>query len=131
MPDVRSWPTPAIVPPDRRAAAISSAIGVLHRLGDAAARQAVEIRQALEEKKEPDPKLIRLVETALLVAIMSPNLKDEDAGALEKKELPMTVSGVFRRPPALPTRQHIHRVYTEFGAAFSDASKRDALPNPP
>ena len=118
--------TAAGAPDDRRAAALDAAIGVLGRLGDSAARNAVEIRRELKSGQELDVRLIRSVESALLVGIMSPRLRDEGTRVTETKGLLASASGIFHLTSPLPTRQYVRRVYMDFGAAFSRRlSKRE------
>jgi hypothetical protein len=99
-----------------RLAAVHEAAGVLKALGDASAVSALEIRRSLQEEREPDGKLVRTVETALLVAIMSPKVRDEDDLLTNGRGLLGTASGLFRDPP--PTRQNVRRAYRAFEAAF-------------
>lgn len=104
-------------PPDRRLSVLSSAIAVLDSLGGAGTFEALEIRRAIESGKEPDQKLVRSVESALLVGVMSPKLSDEERS--EERGFLAAASGVFRRfTQPMPTRQHARRVYKEFGHAF-------------
>ncbi len=121
-------PRPAVsnVPMGRRAAAVTSAIGVLERLSDPAMRDAVEVFRALKAGEVPSPKMIRRIETALLVRNMSPKLRDEGVDANETRTLLEAATNMFRVNPPLPTRQYVQRVYREFEAAFS---KRQSKPD--
>jgi len=93
-------------------------MAVLESLGGTGTFEALEIRKAIESGKEPDRKLVRSVESALLVAAMSPKLSDEERP--EGKGFLAAASGVFRRvTKPLPTRQHARRVYKEFEHAFA------------
>jgi hypothetical protein len=96
---------------------LSSALAVLESLGGTGIFEAGEIRKAIECGKEPDRKLVRCVESALLVAVMSPKLPDEERS--EERGFLSTASGIFRRlTKHMPTRQHARRVYKEFGHSF-------------
>src|SRR5271169_4405346 len=104
-------------PVDRRLPVLSSAIAILDSLGGTGAFEALEIRKAVERGTEPDQKLVRSVESALLVAAMSPKLSQEEAP--KEGGFLAAASGVFRRlSKPMPTRQHVRRVYKEFGHAF-------------
>lgn len=97
---------------------LSSAIAVLDSLGGTGTIEALEIRKAIECGKEPDRKLVRSIESALLVAVMSPRLSEEEKS--EGRGFLSAASGAFRRlTNPLPTRQHARRVYKEFVHVFS------------
>jgi hypothetical protein len=113
-------------PTDRRTEAVTSAIGVLERLSDPAVRDAVEVFRALRAGEVPSSKMIRRIETALLVRNMSPKLRDEGVDANETRTLLEAATSMFRVNPPLPTRQYVQRVYREFEAAFS---KRPSKPD--
>jgi hypothetical protein len=105
-------------PADRRLPALASAIAVLDSLGGTGAFEALEIRKAIESGREPDRKLVRTVESALLVAAMSPRLPVEEPP--EERGFLAVASGVFRRlTKPMPTRQHARRAYKEFEHAFT------------
>jgi hypothetical protein len=105
-------------PADRRLSVLSSAIGVLESLGGTSTVEALEIRKAIECGKEPDRKLVRSVESAFLVALMSPKLSEEERP--EERGFLSVASGAFRRlTKPMPTRQHARRVYKEFEQAFA------------
>jgi len=105
-------------PADRRLSVLSSAIGVLESLGGTSTVEALEIRKAIECGKEPDRKLVRSVESAFLVALMSPKLSEEERP--EERGFLSVASGVFRRlTKPVPTRQHARRVYKEFEQEFT------------
>jgi hypothetical protein len=67
---------------DRCLPVLSSALAVLEALGGAGTLEAIEIRKAIECGKEPDPKLVRSVESALLVAVCLMILSFPSVGAL-------------------------------------------------
>jgi len=105
-------------PADRRLPVLISAIAVLESLGGAGTSEALEVRRAIEAGREPDRKLVRSVESALLVAAMSPKLPQEEPP--EARGFLAAASGVFRRvTKTMPTRQHARRVYKEFEHAFT------------
>jgi hypothetical protein len=105
-------------PADRRLPVLNSAIAVLDSLGGTGTLEALEIRKAIESGKEPDRKLVRSIESALLVAAMSPKLSDGERP--EGRGFLAAASGVFRRvAKPMPTRQHARRVYKEFEHAFT------------
>jgi hypothetical protein len=62
--------------------------------------EALEIRKAIECGKEADRKLVRSVESALLVAVMSPRLSEEERS--EERGFLSAASGALRK---LRTRQ--------------------------
>ena len=105
-------------PIDRRLAVLNAATAVLKSMGGKGVPEAFEMRKTLEAGVEPARRHFLTVETALLVALMSPKL-EEDERPVEKGFL-ATASGVFRKfAMPLPTRPHARRVYREFEHAFS------------
>jgi hypothetical protein len=105
-------------PADRRLSVLSSAIGVLESLGGTSTVETLEIRKAIECGKEPDRKFVRSVESAFLVALMSPKLSEEERP--EERGFLSVASGAFcRLTKPMPTRQHARRVYKEFEQAFA------------
>jgi hypothetical protein len=110
---------------DRRVSVLNSATAVLKSLGGAGVPEALEMRSKLEAGVEPERRHFLIVETALLVALMSPKL-EEDERPVEKGFL-AAASGVFRKfAMPLPTRQHARRVYKEFEYAFSKRPARSS-----
>ena len=110
---------------DRRLSVLNPATGVLMSLGGTGVSEALEMRKALEAGAEPVRRHFFVVETALLVALMSPKL-EEDERPVEKGLL-ATASGVLRKfSMPLPTRQHARRVYKEFEVAFSKRPARSS-----
>jgi hypothetical protein len=103
--------------PADRLAALNGAIAVLSALRDGATGSALHLRRSLQEGSELDGKLVRAVETALLVAIMSPKVRDEDDFLGNGRSFFETVSGIFRAPA--PTRPRVRTAYRDFEAAFS------------
>jgi len=108
--------TPDDDDPRGRLAAVQAAVRILEALGDASANSALEIRKSLHVNREPDGKLVRSVETALLVAIMSPRVRDEDDLLTNGRGFLAAATLLFRDP--LPTRQDVRRVYKCFESAF-------------
>jgi hypothetical protein len=110
---------------DRRLSVLNAATAVLKSLGGTGVPEALEMRKSLEAGVEPSRRHFFVVETALLVALMSPKL-EEDERPVEKGFL-ATASGVFRKfAMPLPTRQHARRVYREFEYAFSKRAARSS-----
>ena len=110
---------------DRRLSVLNAATAVLKSLGGAGIPEALEMRNKLEAGVEPARRHFLVVETALLVALMSPKL-EEDERPVEKGFL-ATASGVLRKfAIPLPTRQHARRVYREFEYAFSKRPARSS-----
>jgi hypothetical protein len=109
---------------DRRMAVLNAATAVLKSLGGTAVPEALEMRKAIEAGVEPARRHFLIVETALLVALMSPKLEDERP--VEKGFL-ATASGAFRKfAMPMPTRQHARRVYKEFEYGFSKKPARSS-----
>jgi hypothetical protein len=110
---------------DRRVSVLNSATAVLKSLGGAGVPEALEMRSKLDAGVEPERRHFLIVETALLVALMSPKL-EEDERPVERGFL-AAASGVFRKfAMPLPTRQHARRVYKEFEYAFSKRPARSS-----
>ena len=110
---------------DRRLAVLNAATAVLKSMGGKGVPEAFEMRKTLKAGVEPARRHFLTVETALLVALMSPKL-EEDERPVEKGFL-ATASGVFRKfAMPLPTRQHARRVYREFEYAFSKRPARSS-----
>ena len=113
---------------DRRLSALNAATAVLKALGGTGVPEALEMVKSLEAGVEPARRNFFIVETALLVALMSPKLEDDERPA--EKGFLATASGVFRKfAPPLPTRQHARRVYREFEYAFSKRPARSTSPD--